>query len=803
MKIGLLVQGQKNSLFHAVARAVVLLSALLTCGAGPTPAPIPPWDFGMLLDSAMLGVILNLCFALWIPHSILLSTATFLRGVSNLLMGQIFTVVLNIMITTIVNTGIPQTLLVIALLLCGLGMVMAYTEMFRSTSLPKVLMYGAFAAALFTGGPTTLRAIDSFRTTVASTMYGAVYNSVAGSISGLPGSGTSEDWASFGGVQDHYGDGLSAHDIAMSALWLGDYDEFSPLPPQGFVEVFFPDGTDLSTVTNSSERQDAIRRGTFGALRLLMTYPISLAAVQESGVVLVFSVASFVLLTSLPIAVMFSFFAQTESIPMSVLRQYLNLVVSYLVVNTILAIVVAVMMSAAGNGNAVIAAASGLASMFVYRFAWDVAVNAAKPAFTSLTGAIAQTVGVAEPIGAIGAEIKGAMGNAVGLAGAGLAVAAGAPTLAPALFGAGKSLAEGGEGEEQPKTSLLQAGMGFLGGQMMKGTALGDVATTLTTLKSFGGAQGLTGMAEHLAPEDAVLAGLQSGSNPVAMMMALDRAHMRRERMERRYEEGDFPPAAPARTAATQPAMDDLPSSPWRGAIEHAVEKYGAQWGAQTVQAVYSVVEQMRASGKLPGEVTAEFTDSDGKPTMQSRGGRAVFDALPNEIRVVLVNADARAGLNGMIGQVVMPRIGISKAQLTDAITFARTEIEKLAAQGVEVGIGAGAGIVAERLGVEPRALGSTMGMVDAVARDQTLTMDQVEAMLPDGIRVVATSEDMARAAAMSAPTEPLSAAPTTPASPRPKNWVSLLKDDPAGPLGPLQPPEPPAPAPWEQEQQP
>jgi hypothetical protein len=707
----------------------------------------------MLLDSATLGIILNICYAMWIPHSILLSTATFLRGVSHLLMGQIFTIVVNVLITTILNTGLPQTLMAIALLLAGVGLIVAYTDIIRVSSLPKVLMYGVFAAALFAGGPTTLTAIDSLRTSIASLIYSTVYNNVSGAVSGLPGAGTSEDWATFPGVQDHYGDGITAHDIAMSALWLSDYDEFSPLPPQGFVEQFFPDGTDLSTVTNSTQRQDAIRRGTYGVLRLLMAYPLSIAAVQESMVLLVFSVAAFLLLASLPFAILFSFFLQTENIPMGILRQYLNLVVSYLVVNTILAVIVSVMMSAAGTGNAIVSAASGLASIFVYKFAWEVAVNSAKPSFTALTGAIAQQVGAKEPIGELIGSIRGAAGNAVGVAGAGLAVAAGMPLLAPSLFGMGKSAIEG-EGEQSQdsnKGSLLRMGMGFLGGKMMQGTGIGDVATTLAAMSSFGGARGLAGMAEQIAPEDAILAGLQSGSNPVAMMMALDRSSMRRERMSRRYAGGGgddagaapIPPGQsasaelPTRPIRPSPAVFyDLPASPWRADIEQAVERLGVEWAKTVVDAIAGVSDRMKERGLTPEQIAVNFVGPDGRPSMQSNGGRLVFDALPEETKRSLLDHEAREGVVGVVGQMVMPRLTIRQDVLMEAIVEARAQTEN----DTSLRPGDGVKLVADKLGLQPQAMGSAMGMIDAMVRETDLAPEQIQAMLPAELPVIPTT---------------------------------------------------------------
>ena len=329
--------------------------------------------------------------------------------------------------------------------------------------------------------------------------------------------------------------------------------------------------------------------------------------------------------------------------------------------------------------------------------------------------------------------------------------------LAPGMFGMGKSAVEG-EGEQTQdsnKGGLLRMGMGFLGGKMMQGTGIGEVATTLTAMSSFGGARGLAGMAEKIAPEDAVLAGLQSGSNPVAMMMALDRSYMRRERMDRRYagdsgdEDEDDAKHAKRRRAGHYPneippkqyspiagAFDDLPASPWRADIEQAVEKLGAEWAKTVVEAIAAASDQMKARGLTPEQIAVSFVGSDGRPSMQSNGGRLAFEAMPEETKRSLLDPKAREGVVGVVGQMVMPRHTIRQDVLMEAIVDARAQTEN----DTSLRPGEGVKLVADKLGLEPQAMGSAVGMIDAMVRETSLAPEQIQAMLPAELSVIPTT---------------------------------------------------------------
>ena len=634
-------------------------------------------DFGKYIAEAQYQFIFSLAYIAWLPHQILLTAAYYTNLAARFLMTRVFPLVIQQVITYITEAGLPQTIMTVAILLAAVSIVTAFApEVFKFADLRKILLYGIAASIIFSSGPALMAQVDSVRTSLASVLYASVSASSGGAW-GFGGSGSAPPWATFGGVDDYFSGslpGISVLDVGMSALGIGEGEESSPELPAGFRAQFFPDESILTK--REGDRTTAIQVASQGVTRLMMLYPLSIVAVMEGALQLMFSVAAFIILASIPLALLFAFFLPTEAIFLSLARQYTNLIVSYVSVTLLIAVGVSGLLAAAGSGNAgAVAAASIFTGVFCW-YGFSVAKGSVTSSFTALTGAIATTVGGREPIGEMTGAVQSAVGTTVGLAGAGLALAAGAPMLAPAALQAGQSLGEHRD-QEQAK-GLVRTGLGFLGGKLMQGTSLAEPAQAVSMLGSFGGEDGIGGLAARLTASDAATAGLTSGSNPVAMMMSLDRTVTRRERMKRRYG-----------------SEDDDPNSPWRGEISQAQQQFGDEWTDQMRLHVRSQARPERA---------AEYVNSDGQLDMRSAGVRAVVESLPVELKQMLLEPVARQALEGMIGEAVMPKIGATREDLANAI-----------AEAVREGAEHGAEAVAEKLGTSAAALGGTYGVINAI----------------------------------------------------------------------------------------
>lgn len=670
-----------------------------------------PWDLSAAFDNLMYQALLFIAYWLWQPHALLLTVAYYINQINTLLTARLLPLVLNVVVSFLSETDIFRTVAILAIMVAALGIIASYLQI-QLVDLRKFFLYAVLSSLVLTQGPQVMAQIEQARRNVAHAVYERAYASVSSSpelanaVSGPP---ATEPWAQFS-LLPYYQPGFSAHDAALSALAVSQGEEMLPGLPVGMTGQFFSP-SNISKLSEA-ERTDALNRATHGVMRLLLSYPLSIVAVLEAVVELLFSIAGFFLLISIPFALLFSFFLPTEGIAVSLLRQYAMLFLNYVVVSVMMSIGVAALAIAASRGSITLVVGGAVFTGVFYFFGFNVAKQAVRSSFTALSGSIASVMGTRDPVALAMQGVQQAFGLGVGAVGAGLAIAAGAPMLAPAALSAGAGLAgegEDGRGIEKAK-GLLRTGLGVLGGQLMQGTPLAELATGAAMLRSMGGG-GLMGMVDQLDAADATLVGLTTrADNPLALAISLDRALARKERMQRKYtvadegaDTGDGSGGASGdETACSQYTPN--PASPWSAQVDRAVQKHGEEWAQQVARAVVNAVEELRQKGIGEGDLARYFVNTQGAPDLRSPGGRSVFDSLDPRVRATLASPEAQAGVAGIIGDTVMPRVVVPREALVDAI-----------AEAVESGATKGAEAVAARLGSAPSALGSSYSAVNAI----------------------------------------------------------------------------------------
>ncbi len=449
-----------------------------------------------------------------------------------------------------------------------------------------------------------------------------------------------------------------------------------------------------------------------------------------------------------------SFFAPTEGVFLGLVQKYATLVLNYVVVSALISIGVAALVAAVLNGSLVIAIAGALFAALFYSFGWSLAVSSAKSSMFALSGALATSLGVQDPIAGGLDAAQSTLGLGVGLAGAAVATAAGAPFLAPAMFNIGGQMKPFGDltAEQQAQVDykpglettkgVLRAGLGIAGGSMMRGTPVANPATALSMLS--GMSDSMDGMVRETPAGDAVMVGLTTNAaNPIGLALALDRTSRRRGNLNRRYgghrdaaagqsphtppgaAPGEPPPPliqeARGTPGAAVPYQPD-PVSPWRTAIDEGLRNHGESWATHIAQALREMKEYLISTGQSPEDIAQHFANAHGEPDLRSAGGRALFDHLDAETRQTLRDPVAQAATAGLIGEAVMPRVEVQQREFLTALSRAVAERDV-----------SGAEAVARQLGSTPTALGSAYGPVNAIvaqARQLGLSAEETEMTL-------------------------------------------------------------------------
>jgi hypothetical protein len=715
---------------------VVLASLLI----GLIPWPMP-WQIGGAIDNAIYQAVWGLAFYIWQPHATMMAISHVFTKLSDALTSNVLPLMSEFIINYVQETNIYVMALTLAIMLGGLSLVFSFVDL-RIVDFGKMLQYTVIVLLVFTYGGSAMQAVETLREDIATGLYEGVYSTVEdGGVFGdaFQAPAPTDPWAEFntGGASPR-----SVYDTALIALEASAMEALVPGLPSGFESRYFPHASigDL----NSGRRSDAIQAGWQGVIRLWLSYPLSIVSVIESLMEVLFSIAGMILLTAMPLALVFGFFRPTEAIISRLMQQYIMFAVNYLVIAMLTSIGVSGLITATATRSLTMLAAGAFLSAIFYWIGLKAAWGAMKSSFTAFTGSVAQALDVEEPMGAAVDTVKGGVGAAVGLAGAGAALAAGMPHLAPAALKAGQSFTDLSEEEQQAerRKGRVRAGLGVLGGMAMQGTPLQGPATAYSAMRTFGGSEGMDEMLGGLTGADAAMVGLSSRS-PFGAVYALDRARRRRERLERKYQGGrsgdrsrgggegwaDDPDArqgtVPDGTGIT---MDTFTDSPWEREVQQAMVQFGDQWAQEVAQAVREVAADLRAQGMDEETIAAHFVNQDGDPSFDSGRGRDVFNDLSPEVqRLLAKETGALRGARGVIGEEVMPERSITRQEMADAVAYA---VDNAGNES-----GAGARAVAEALGTKVEQLGNHFGGYNSMistAQKQGYTGSQVKQQILD-----------------------------------------------------------------------
>jgi hypothetical protein len=576
-----------------------------------------PWDIAGAFDNLTYQLWLSAASILWQPHVTMVAVAhTFSRLAATLTAG-VLPLILSFVTAYIRQSNLYATAAALAVALAALGLAASYLDL-RMIDLRQFITYAVLAGLVLSQGPALMTDVEGARREVAAAVYERAYATVkgdtlAGAFSAAP--MPSEPWAQFDLV-DYDPVGYSALDVALSALEASPAEAMLPGLPSGFAAAFFPHGsiTDL----DAARRADAIQTGWQGVMRLLLAYPLSIVAVIEGLMEVVFSAAGMILLAALPLALVFGFFLPTEAIVTRLLRQYTMFFVNYVVVSMLAAVGVSGLVAAATRRSLTMMAAGAVLSALFYFFGVRVAVRALQSSFTAFTGSVAQTLNVEGP----GRAVRRGLSTAVGLAGAGLAIAGGAPLLAPAVLRAGRSFTEGDDGRESAG-SLARTGLRLAGSSLMRRSSLARLDP------------GAEGMMHELVDADA------------------DTVRLAARRFSR--VQGRTP--ADGGTGAGHVNEDRVLHRSGQETIAAAGERYGPEWLEEVSGAVEDVVGEMRDRGLESREIVERFGNRDAI-ALASHGGRKVLAALGDGTRGTLRDPLARQALRAVMDHRVTRRGG-------------------------------------------------------------------------------------------------------------------------------------------------
>jgi hypothetical protein len=304
------------------------------------------------------------------------------------------------------------------------------------------------------------------------------------------------------------------------------------------------------------------------------------------------------------------------------------------------------------------------------------------------------------PQSMVGSAAQVALGAATG--GASLAVG-----LAAAGAGAGL-LAAGSRQEGTARGGALSiAGGALVGRSPLRGAGL--ALGTLAMGRGEGGED--VGLGQALADSSTVEAGLMGMSaasgSPMGMFLAMNRLRQQRSaagrqappaaqpatsgpdpapapRVHGATQDGRQMPASPPGPDWTDPARPDqagqqphpyrpAPNSPWRHIIAAAAARHGNDWVDAVAERTRQVREGYGHQGLNPAQVAANFAGPRGGPDLDSPGGREVLRGLPETVRGALNNAQARAGAQAIVADVVTPRVTQDRQAIAQAVALAVT----------------------------------------------------------------------------------------------------------------------------------
>jgi hypothetical protein len=313
--------------------------------SGPLFAPsFIGWDIGAAVDNAMYQLVIVLATLIWAPHAVMFALARYLLGIAFFLATGIWPAAIAIVIHVIRSTHLAVTLATLALMLVGVGYLVApYLPEFRLASLGRVVTFVVVSAAFLGHGPAVVEQLETARLMLArgigdSAFSGLAddpaFSAVAGSLSESPESGITN----FAFPRDYDGvAGTSAYDMAASAIPVcppelpgfplstcAPGEELSVSLPQAFRNRYMRHRS-LTDGMSGDERTEAKERAWKGVSRLALTLPVTLVCLLDAVATVLFGLAAGFILLTLPIALLFAVFLPLENMATSLLKMYLNL----------------------------------------------------------------------------------------------------------------------------------------------------------------------------------------------------------------------------------------------------------------------------------------------------------------------------------------------------------------------------------------------------------------------------------------------------------------------------------------------
>ncbi len=270
--------------------------------AGATPQSngiignIIPWDFGKTFDNLQYQATTLLATLAYLPHSLLLTSAYFLNRVAILLTQGLLPLALTVIATMLAESNIFITVGTLAVLLFGLSLVVSFMD-WRAVDLSRIAGYLIMAALFLAQGPAFMTMIETGRRTLSRAVYDQMYAAVSaddGWGSTMVGLTGPADWANFQ-LRDYYDPGITVLDVALSALAVTQGEQSSGALPAALQEQFFPHTSGISNLPEG-QRSVALQNAGYGVARILLAYPLSIVALVEAAMELLFSIAGFFLL---------------------------------------------------------------------------------------------------------------------------------------------------------------------------------------------------------------------------------------------------------------------------------------------------------------------------------------------------------------------------------------------------------------------------------------------------------------------------------------------------------------------------
>jgi hypothetical protein len=690
------------------------------------------FNLGGVMDNMLYQMLQSIATAYWIVHMVGFALSAFLSFTANVLATGLVPIAITFVIEFINSTGLVRLLLVVAVMLAGLGYLLQPFFDLSLVSLRRLIPFAILITVVFSVGPQVAATMEKARMGLANLIYAQALSTMMArpewnTIAGRLAAGTEMPIAS--GDPTPGDAGMTVYDVTLNTLMVRSGEEFSVGLPAGFREEYFPQAS-IAEVNSGALRTQALQGAWAGLARLSLALPLTVNNVFSALISVGLGLAAGFILLTLPLSLMFSVFLPMENMAVTMLKSYLNLIVYTMVVSVLTAMGISALVAAVNTGSIIAVQGANIVCFFFNFYAWKIVRQAIEQSAFQFGDSFSASLGIGvsperEIIQGAGQAAKTAAGVAVGVTGAALT---GGASLAITGLDASGMLGEGdGKGAR-----IAANAASALGGQMMQGTPLEGAARPLMAMASQGSQRGggVVDSVASLSPAEAGMVGLSSSRDPFSLFYAMDRMGQRgvNTQQAQQAQEGQSggngsDPATSAPPPLTMAAP--TPQSPWYDDLMDAHRQYGVGWTRSAASAVQATVQEYRRQGVSEDNIAAMFADQEGKPTLNSQGGRDVFGRLSPEARDLLREPQGRAGMEAMFGHALAPRVEIDQHQIADAV-----------AQAVASGAKEGAQEIAKNLQVPDRSLGGNYGafnnMVSTAQRYQ-LSGEIVHKVVMDG----------------------------------------------------------------------